>query len=96
MAQNNLYQFCKNQGIDASDFVCDMLHCEHSADDGKNIFYHGSKNGIVGDIAPISHEECDFGRGFYMGTTTLQPLTLVCAEDKPKFYTVEFGLIWLD
>lgn len=92
MAQNNLYQFCKNQRFDVADYVCDMLHYEHSADDSGNIFYHGSKNGIVGDIAPISREECDFGRGFYMGTTTLQPLTLVCAEDKPKFYTVEFDL----
>ena len=27
-----------------------------------------------------------------MGTGTLQPLTLVCAEDKPKFYAVEFDL----
>lgn len=92
MAQNNLYQFCKNQGLEVADFVCNMLHYEHSADDSRNVFYHGSKNGIVGDIAPISREECDFGRGFYMGTTTLQPLTLVCAEDKPKFYTVEFDL----
>lgn len=30
-----------------------------------------------------------------MGTTTLQPLTLVCAEDKPKFYTVELDLTGL-
>lgn len=67
-----------------------MLHYEHT--EGRNIFYHGSKKGIVGDIAPVSREECDFGRGFYMGTGTLQPLTLVCAEDKPKFYAVEFDL----
>ena len=80
MAQTNLHQFCKNQGIDVADLVTETLHYGHTADDGRNIFYHGSKKGIVGDIAPISRAECDFGQGFYMGTATLQPLTLVCAE----------------
>lgn len=92
MAQTNLHQFCKNQGIDVADLVTEMLRYEHTEDDGRTIFYHGSKKGIVGNIAPISREECDFGKGFYMGTAALQPLTLVCAEDKPKFYTVEFDL----
>lgn len=91
MAQTNLFQFCKSQGIDAADIVTELLCYEH-IDDGRKIFYHGSKKGIIGDIAPISREECDFGQGFYTGTDTLQPLTLVCAEDKPKFYTVEFDL----
>ena len=71
-----------------------MQNCsaQVAAEDGKLILYHGSKKGIVGDIAPISRNECDFGAGFYMGTTTLQPLTLVCNEDKPKFYTVELDM----
>ena len=56
------------------------------------VLYHGSKKGLTGEIAPISREQCDFGKGFYMGTNTLQPLTLVCAEEKPKFYTVEMDL----
>lgn len=90
MAQTNIFQFCKAQGIDVAALIVEMLHYEHT--EGRNIFYHGSKKGIVGDIAPVSREECDFGRGFYMGTGTLQPLTLVCAEDKPKFYAVEFDL----
>lgn len=90
MAQTNIFQFCKAQGINVADLVVEMLHYGHTED--RNIFYHGSKKGIVGDIAPVSREECDFGQGFYMGTGTLQPLTLVCAEDKPKFYTVEFDL----
>ena len=30
--------------------------------------YHGSKEGIQGDIAPVSRVRCDFGRRFYMGT----------------------------
>lgn len=90
MAQKNLDKFCKAQDIDVADLVTELLHYEHT--DNRNIFYHGSKKGIVGKIAPISRAECDFGEGFYMGTGTLQPLTLVCAEEKPKFYTVEFDL----
>ena len=31
------------------------------------ILFHGSKNGIKGEIEPISRKECDFGQGFYMG-----------------------------
>lgn len=92
MAQTNLHQFCKVQGIDVADLVTEILTYAHTEDDGRNVFYHGSKKGIAGSIAPISRAECDFGPGFYMGTATLQPLTLVCAEDKPKFYTVEFDL----
>ena len=90
MAQTNIFQFCKAQRIDVAALIVEMLHYEHT--EGRNIFYHGSKKGIAGDIAPVSREECDFGRGFYTGTGTLQPLTLVCAEDKPKFYAVEFDL----
>lgn len=90
MAQKNLYKFCKAQDINVADLVTELLHYEHT--DNRNIFYHGSKKGIVGKISPISRAECDFGEGFYMGTGTLQPLTLVCAEEKPKFYTVELDL----
>ena len=90
MAQKQLYQFCKDNSVDLANMIIDSKTYENT--DNKLILYHGSKNGIVGDIAPISRSECDFGQGFYMGTTTLQPLTLVCAEEKPKFYTVEMNL----
>lgn len=93
MAQKQLYQFCKNNSIDLAKMIIDSKTYENT--DNKLILYHGSKNGIVGDIAPISRSECDFGQGFYMGTSTLQPLTLVCAEDKPKFYTVQLDLTGL-
>ena len=90
MAQKQLYQFCKDNSVDLANMIIDSKTYENT--DNKLILYHGSKNGIVGDIAPISRSECDFGQGFYMGTSTLQPLTLVCAEEKPKFYTVELDL----
>lgn len=93
MAQKQLYEFCKEQNIDLVEMIID--HKSHS-DSDKLVLYHGSKKGIQGDLAPISREHCDFGKGFYMGTNTLQPLTLVCAEDKPKFYTVELDLTGLN
>ena len=92
MAQTQLYNFCQENNISVYQTILDKIKTEADAiklEEGRVLLYHGSKSGIVGDIAPKSREMCDFGRGFYMGTTTLQPLTLVCNEDKPKFYAVE-------
>lgn len=93
MAQTQLYNFCKERSIDVTKLIVDTK--AYADTDNKLILYHGSKKGITGDVAPISREECDFGRGFYMGTSTLQPLTLICNEDKPKFYAVELDLTGL-
>ena len=93
MAQTQLYNFCKEHAIDVAQLIIDTK--AYGDTDNKLVLYHGSKKGIVGDIAPISRNECDFGSGFYMGTNTLQPLTLVCNEDKPKFYTVELDMTGL-
>lgn len=90
MAQKHLYQFCKERQIDVATMIVESKVYAHN--DDKLILYHGSKNGIDGDIAPISREQCDFGKGFYMGTNTLHPLTLVCSESKPKFYALELDL----
>ena len=87
MAQTQLYNFCKERELDVVEIIVNAK--EYVDENNKLVLYHGSKKGIDGDIAPISRGECDFGKGFYMGTTTLQPLTLVCNEDKPKFYAVE-------
>lgn len=68
--------------------------------------YHGSKSGIHGRIAPVSRRHCDFGKGFYMGTDRMQPLTLICNYPNARIYTlsaelsrlkildVEIGLDW--
>lgn len=93
MAQTQLYNFCKERSIDVAKLIVDTK--AYADTDNKLILYHGSKKGITGDVAPISREECDFGRGFYMGTGMLQPLTLICNEDKPKFYAVELDLTGL-
>ena len=93
MAQKQLYQFCLDNHIPICDHI--LQSKELPSSDSKLILYHGSKNGLQGEIAPISREACDFGKGFYMGTTTLQPLTLICAEAKPKLYTLELDLTGL-
>ena len=54
--------------------------------------YHGSKAGIRGAIAPISRERCDFGKGFYMGTDRMQPLTLICNYPDARLYTLSVDL----
>lgn len=89
MAQNQLVEFCKRHKIDVSDIIVDKYRF---TDTEKFVLYHGSKKGIEGKIAPISRNDCDFGVGFYMGTDTLQPLTLVCGEEEPKFYIVDAQL----
>lgn len=54
--------------------------------------YHGSKSGISGAIAPISRVRCDFGKGFYMGTDRIQPLTLICNYPDARIYTLNVNL----
>lgn len=93
MAQTQIYNFCREREIDVVELIIETK--AYSNADNKLVLYHGSKKGIDGDISPISRNECDFGKGFYMGTNTLQPLTLVCNEDKPKFYTVELDMTGL-
>jgi len=56
------------------------------------ILYHGSRSGIKGDIKPISREECDFGKGFYMGTIPEQTKGLVIYKQNPVFYELKFRL----
>ena len=93
MAQQQLYSFCEKHNVDIADVIVDKYRYEH--DDDHLILYHGSKLGLVGDVQPKSREDCDFGCGFYTGTDTIQPLTLVCGEPNPKFYVVDLDLTGL-
>ncbi len=90
-AQKKLYELCKENHLDLAE---ELVKCAYVKEGGK-ILYHASRRGIEGSIRPISRSKCDFGKGFYMGTDPLQPLTLVCNEDKPVFYTVEIDLTGL-
>ena len=99
LAQAKLYDYCKEQGVPVYQFVLDKIANEAASvnlEDGRILLYHGSKSGIVGDIAPKSREMCDFGKGFYMGTEPGQPLTLICDFEKSKFYIVSIDTKTLD
>ena len=86
MAQTQIYNFCKNRAIDVTKLIIDTK--AYGNNDNRLILYHGSKKGITGDISPISRSECDFGRGFYMGTNTLQSI-------KIKLDCIELGFVFV-
>lgn len=89
VAQKLLFDICEKESINMQTFMTERYRTANA--NGKTILYHGSRTGIKGDIAPISRTKCDFGKGFYMGTDPLQPLTLICTEEKPVFYVVELN-----
>jgi len=99
MAQTQLYNFCLENKISVYQTILEKIKAEADAielEEGRVLLYHGSKSGIVGDIAPKSREMCDFGKGFYMGTDPGQPLTLICDFEKSKFYIVSIDTSVLD
>ena len=91
LAEEGLFALCEDFNVPVYDMIIEKIKREVSSlkiEEGRVILYHGSKSGLVGDIAPISREKCDFGKGFYMGTTPEQPLTLICDFEESKFYIV--------
>ena len=99
LAQAALYEYCKAQGVPVYQMILDKIKNaveEITPEEGRVLLYHGSKSGIVGEIAPKSREMCDFGRGFYMGTEPGQPLTLICDFEKSRFYIVSIDMQGLE
>ena len=88
LAMDSIRAYCRRRGIDYSEFEGNSI----KAGSGSVLLYHGSKSGISGKIKPISREYCDFGKGFYMGTDRMQPLTLICNFPDAKLYTVRADL----
>ena len=91
LAQESFFALCEEFNVPVYDFIIENIRHEVASltiEEGRVLLYHGSKSGLVGDIAPISREKCDFGKGFYMGTTPEQPLTLICDFEESKFYVV--------
>ncbi|MBQ2921751.1 MAG: DUF3990 domain-containing protein [Tyzzerella sp.] len=87
IALGNIKRICADNNIDYAQFEGNRITSNEVV-----TLYHGSKAGIVGDIAPRSREHCDFGKGFYMGTEMSQPLTLICNYPEAKLYTVKADL----
>ncbi len=91
LAQSKIYDFCKESNVPVYDFIINKITDVSNSinpDDNRVLLYHGSKSGIEGNIAPLSRKQCDFGKGFYMGTEPAQALTLICDYEKSKFYII--------
>jgi len=95
LAQNKLYNFCKENHIPCCDMLIKKIQEDARAfktTEDELILFHGSKNGIVGKIEPKSRKKCDFGEGFYMGTEPMQSLSLICEYENAKFYILSINL----
>lgn len=95
LAEEGLFSLCEDFNVPVYDMIIEKINSEVSSlkiENERLILYHGSKSGLVGEIAPISREKCDFGKGFYMGTTPEQPLTLICDFEESKFYVVSIDV----
>ena len=91
LAQTKLYEICKKNDVPVYDITLNRIAAAAEnvpISEGRVLLYHGSKSGIKGKIEPKSRSQCDFGKGFYMGTDPSQALTLICDYDKSKFYIV--------
>ena len=91
LAQTKLYEICKENDVSVYDIILGKIADAAdsiSLSESRVLLYHVSKSGIEGKIEPKSRSQCDFGKGFYMGTDPSQALTLICDYDKSKFYIV--------
>ena len=99
LAQMKLFEICKSSGVPVYEMTLDRIKEAASGimlPPERLLLYHGSKSGIVGRIEPKSRSQCDFGKGFYMGTDPVQGLTLICDYDLSKFYIVSVDLSGLN
>ncbi len=95
MAQSTIYALCKERSVPVYEMILKKIAETTKSvkpEAGRILLYHGSKAGIEGAIEPKSRKQCDFGKGFYMGTEPSQALTLICDYEKSKFYIVSIGM----
>lgn len=91
LAQSRIYELCKEKGVPVYDMTLRRIQDAAQSvelEAVRVLLYHGSKSGIEGAIEPKSRKQCDFGKGFYMGTDPGQALTLICDYEKSKLYLV--------
>lgn len=91
LAQSRLYEVCREKNVPVYELtlqrIADAVQ-NVKTEPGRVLLYHGSKSGIEGKIELKSRAQCDFGKGFYMGSDPSQALTLICDYEKSKFYLV--------
>ena len=91
IAQDKIYELSKENNLPIYESIVNRITKKAemiSSPKGSTVLFHGSKSGIVGRILPISRFQCDFGKGFYMGTNLDQVLTLICDFEESKLYIV--------
>lgn len=91
LAQSKMYDLCKEKSVPVYDMTLEKISETAETikpETNRVLLYHGSKASIEGKIEPKSRKQCDFGKGFYMGTDPGQALTLICDYEKSKFYIV--------
>ncbi|MGN1276748.1 MAG: DUF3990 domain-containing protein [Floccifex sp.] len=57
-----------------------------------NVLFHGSKYGINVIGIEKARENCDFGKGFYLGQSYNQALSFICDMEKSSIYSFCFCL----
>lgn len=57
-----------------------------------DVLFHGSKNGLSEVMISGSRDNCDFGKGFYLGETYNQALSFVCEKEKSCVYSFRYSL----
>lgn len=60
-------------------------------DESGPLLYHGSRDGLDGEIRPISRTKCEFGSGFYMSQDVNAAMAVVCTSQCPVIYTVRIN-----
>jgi len=59
----------------------------------RDVLFHGSKKGLSEISISDSRENCDFGKGFYLGETYNQALSFVCEKEKSCVYSFRYSLL---
>jgi len=99
LAQSKLFDICEENSVPVYEMTLERIRKTAAGitlPPDRILLYHGSKSGIVGRIEPRSRSQCDFGKGFYMGTDPVQGLTLICDYDTSRFYIVSLALPGLE
>lgn len=58
----------------------------------RDVLFHGSKFGLSEVTVSGSRDNCDFGKGFYLGETYSQAVSFVCEKEKSCVYSFGYSL----
>ena len=58
----------------------------------QDVLFHGSKEGLTTISVTGSRDNCDFGKGFYLGETYQQALSFVCEKEDSSVYSFRYSL----